>query len=139
MVKEKNDMSNVKSKMQVLEESLLDKTRLLEFKIQQLEGTDSEDEEDKVPEHKQEDKPGIVPVKINSQRSLNQDNKELSQPKNLKDMVKNLTINNKKISDQVDKLQFKVDSQSVDLFNRVRRDINGNIDFDTFLYKFLIL
>jgi len=64
-------------------------------------------------------------IKPNEEQS-NVANNNNAPIKSIKDMFKNLASNNKILSDQVDKLQSKVETQNLDLFNRVKKDLSRN-------------
>ena len=140
-VKEFHDVKEIKSKIEDLNEDLIDKTRLIEFKIKQFEGSDTEEEVDNEEQEmgnfkrgKVEDtifgsgrkftnKSNVTQTKVKSST----DDLPTAAPKNIKDVIKNVNANSKKINDQMDKLQFKVDSQYVEMFNRLKKDVNSKI------------
>ena len=126
--KEKKNSIEIKGILQDLNEALNEKTRRLEILIRQIEGDSESDNNDT------NETLALKKVDANINAGLGKKKMfpcqdgivaETNARKSLKDMFINVNYSSKVMSDQIDKLQYKVDSQSNELFNRLKKDLTG--------------
>ena len=123
-------IAELQTMFQDLKGSLHDKTKSLELKLRQIEGDSvNGDEDDHLPKPHYHGSNHGSPKKQHQMKfkSPDESNKVKEAPvKSLKDMFKAISGQNKVLSDQVEKLQAKVESQSLDLFGRVKKELASN-------------
>ena len=123
MLTEKSDVNIINSTLQELNELIINKSRALDFRIKQFEGeSENGDGDEKTNQHHHRHE---VDLHKNKLKIPHEEEKTSTKDTTQGINLKNLSENNKRISDQLDKLQNKINSLNIELFNRVKKDVVG--------------
>ena len=106
MVKQKNNNSEVHTKLEETNRVLEDKTSKLLEKIRNIEGPDYIELDDKDTK--------FMP--------------DMAQAKNFREIIRGVNITSRLINEQVEKIQVKVDGQANDIFSKIKKELGGIIN-----------